>query len=209
MVKSLYFLFGFILLFEQGRLISTLTNSEINFAILFPEWSIFRSSGYSGFSGWTTSNISNQYRLLSGQFQCDLQSEEVIRVVNHQILVGIEGPVILILTNSQSDFLSQNIKFKFPPNTQNPYINVGSSSKFVFPYYWKDFSSFSQATLTQVTTTPENEWEGLFYSTRNTYDNIKYGTSLVAQETSFLFDDSLRFYITRPIYSVGNSMQVM
>lgn len=190
---------------EQGNLLSSFDNSSTLLVLKAPEESKLFSCGYSGFSNtWHTSDVSNDYTIICAENHFDIDNENIMHIVNHDVVHGISGDINL--TNNPSDLYIKYLSLAFPPGIHSPYINIGNFTKYAYPGHMIEFGGWSGGTIKQVTTNTDFIWSIPIYYNSSTYEYVKSGLNLFGHENDDIFDDAKTWFRTMPIYAIGDNI---
>ena len=190
---------------EQGSLLSSLDNASTLLVMQAPEESKLLFCGFSGSTNtWHFSDVSDDYTIICGERQFDIENENIIHIANHEIVEGITGDIYL--TNDPSDLHTKNISLAFPPGIHFPYINVGGYTKYAYPGSMIEFGGWSSNTVRQVATNPDFTWTIPIYYNTSTYEYVKAGLNLFGHENDDILDDTKTWFCTMPIYAINENI---
>jgi hypothetical protein len=165
---------------EQGRLLSSLPNATNHYFLFFPDSS---RSLYWGLLGYPNqmlfSSFSERFTLFAGEHQDGLKDEASVRNVQHQTLVGLKQN--MTLANAPTDFVGQNLRVQYPPNTSYRDIRfpAGIGGAILRGTAWFFFDDAGDIKATRVYT---KEWQGKLYQTPDVIKDFRFGISGVARD---------------------------
>ncbi|NUO78627.1 S8 family serine peptidase [candidate division KSB1 bacterium] len=171
---------------ESGRLLSSLKNAQKNYVFVFPDssrlylWGLYRFTD----QGMFVSDFSSRFLLGTGEFQEDLDSENAIRVVQHQAINGLKENVTL--ANTPFDFIMQYLKITYPPNSNNRSISFPNAVTGIVP---GDAIYIFNVVFDKLTPIRSLTWEGKFYLTPDVSDKYRFSTSGNARDVALDFDN--------------------
>ncbi len=192
---------------EQGRLLSSLPNATNHYFLFFPDSS---RSLYWGLLGYPNqllfSDFSERFTLFAGEHQDGLIDEASVRNVQHQPIVGLKQN--MILANAPSDFVMQNLRMQYPPNSSYRDIRFapGIGGAIIRGSAWFFFQDAGNLNPIRVSA---KEWQGKVYQTPDVIKGFRFGVGGVARDVPLSSDTIMEEWIgTGSFGTVGDSMGI-
>jgi len=182
---------------ENGVFLSDETNARYNHRVVFPEESKYRSIRMShSYDTVFVSDFSDRFKLFTGEIQYDLDNDNSIYVVQHEIIQGLNESIIL--QNEPDDFKIQNLNINLS-HISNPLIHFYNTGRIVFP----DYSWTVLFGMPGFFINTEN-WKGKLFITPSKHDNYQFTTALAVSERDYSFKN--RLFDTKPFILTNDSI---